>query len=264
MGSAGLQNELWSKEPKDWSELSEPNHRPLFAAMLDAAAVSSSTKFLDVGCGGGSASILAEKRGAKVYGIDASSGLVVTASSRLPNSEIIEGDIENMPYSDGQFDVVFAANVIQYAENRQKAASELARVCSPTGRVVAGLFGHPRRVAYRAIFEAIKDVLPSPPPGKGPFELSLDGALEGVLESADLKLVSDGEVNCPFVFSNLDTLWRGAASGGPLQAQIKITGEQVLKEAILATGKQFLMEDGSIEISPNYFRYVVAERRAAK
>ena len=259
MGSAELQNVLWSKQPKDWCELMEPNHHPLFTAMLDAAGVSNGTDFLDVGCGGGGASALAVKRGARVNGIDASSALVEVASQRLPDSDFVEGDIEKMPYSDSQFDVVFAANVVQYAEDRQIAATELARVCSPTGRIVIGLFGSPERVAYRAIFDAVKDAMPSPPPGKGPFELSLDGALENVLESADLRLVSEGEVNCPFVFSDLDTLWRAAASGGPLQAQMKIAGEEVLEEAILATGEQFLSTDGSIRITPNIFRYVVAQ-----
>jgi len=69
------------------------------------------------------------------YGIDASSASVEIASQRLPDACFVEGDIESMPYSDGQFDVVFAANVLQYAENRQIAAAELARVCSRTGKV---------------------------------------------------------------------------------------------------------------------------------
>jgi len=259
VGSAGIQNELWSKQSKDWSELSEPNHRPLFSAMLDATQVQTDTAFLDVGCGGGGASVLAAARGAKVNGIDASSALVDYASQRLPESEFLQGDIENLPYSDDSFDVVFAANVIQYSDNRHKAAAELVRVCSKTGRIVTGLFASPERVAYRAIFEALKDAMPSPPPGKGPFELSLDGALEKVLESANMTVISNGEVNCPFIFSDLDTLWRAAASGGPLQAQIKIVGEEVLKEAISVAGKQFQAADGSINISPNNFRYVVAE-----
>jgi len=102
--------------------------------------------------------------------------------------------------------------------------------------------------------------MPSPPPGKGPFELSLGRALENVLESASLIVIADGEVNCPFVFSSLETLWRAAASGGPLQAQIKIAGEDALKKAIQTIGTRFQLDDGSIDISPNHFRYVLAER----
>jgi SAM-dependent methyltransferase len=260
MGSATLQNELWSKQPNDWCNLSEPNHRPLFSAMLEATQVDKNTVRLDVGCGGGTSSVMAAERGAEVYGIDASTALVEIASQRLTDASFVEGDIENMSYSDGQFDVVFAANVLQYAENRQIAAAELARVCSKTGKIIVGLFGSPDRVAYRAIFEALKGAMPSPPPGKGPFELSLDGALENVLKSANLRVIADGEVNCPFVFSDLDILWRAAASGGPLQAQIKIAGEEELKKAIQTAGMQFQLEDGSIDIGPNYFRYVVAER----
>ena len=135
MGSATLQNEFWNKQPKDWSELSEPNHQPLLSAMLEATQVDKNTVLLDVGFGGGASSVMASERGAEVYGIDASSASVEIASQRLPDATFVEGDIESMSYPDGQFDVVFAANVLQYAENRQIAAAELARVCSRTGKV---------------------------------------------------------------------------------------------------------------------------------
>ncbi|HLV48975.1 MAG TPA: hypothetical protein VKY35_07925, partial [Aliidiomarina sp.] len=102
-------------------------------------------------------------------------------------------------------------------------------------------------------------MLPTPPTGGGPFELSIDHALESVLASGGLKVTSVSEVNCPFLYPNMQTMWRAAASGGPLQAQIKVAGESALQEAIEAAAEPFKQTDGIVLISPNYFRYVIAE-----
>ena len=47
--------------------------------MLNAAGVEESTRFLDVGCGGGGASVLAAERGAQISGLDAAEGLLYLA-----------------------------------------------------------------------------------------------------------------------------------------------------------------------------------------
>jgi len=117
MGSATLQNELWNKQPQDWSELQEPHHRPLFSAMLHATSVSKGTVFLDVGCGGGGASVLAAQRGAEVYGVDASKALIHIAAQRMPLAKFETADIEYLPFPTGKFSVTFAAN----ATNRWRA-----------------------------------------------------------------------------------------------------------------------------------------------
>ena len=71
MGSAGIQGDLWGRAPRDWAELQEPMHRPLWEAMLEAAGVASGTRLLDAGCGGGGACLVAARQGARVSGVDA-------------------------------------------------------------------------------------------------------------------------------------------------------------------------------------------------
>lgn len=49
MGSAPLQAALWGAKAKDWADLHEPKHRPLWQAMLDAIGFAAGTRLLDAG-----------------------------------------------------------------------------------------------------------------------------------------------------------------------------------------------------------------------
>jgi SAM-dependent methyltransferase len=213
---------------------------------------------LDAGCGGGGASELAARRGARVSGIDATPGLIAYARERLPEGDFRVGDIEELPYADDSFDVVFAANSLQYAGDRVATLRQFARVCRPTGRIVAGLFGPPEKVEFRAIFGAIRNALPSPPPGAGPFELSMPGVLESLFVEAGLKVLKIGEVNCPFHYADFATFWRANAAAGPMQGMMRVIGREPLKSALRQATVAYTLRDGSITIQPNSFKYVMA------
>jgi ubiquinone/menaquinone biosynthesis C-methylase UbiE len=169
MGTAKTQGELWGQAPWDWALLVEPKHIPLFEAMLNAAQVGQSTRFLDAGCGGGGASVLATERGAHISGLDAAEALINVARERVPSGDFRVGGIEELPFEDEAFDVVFAANSVQYTGNRVAALRELGQVSTREGRIVVGLFGPPEKVKFGAILKAVREALPEPPPGDGPL-----------------------------------------------------------------------------------------------
>jgi len=227
--------------------------------MLNATHVGTDTIFLDVGCGAGGASIIAKERGATVYGIDAAEGLLAFAKESIPSGNFQVADIENLPYPDHMFDVIFAANSIQYSEDRIAALKELERVCKPNGRIVAGLFGAPEQVEYRIIFKALRDAMPEPPKGGGPFELSMPGVLEELFAEAGLTNITTGEVNCPFIYKDLNMFWEANVSAGPLQGMLQMITESELKKALKEAVNSFLLDDGSIVIQNNIFKYVTAE-----
>ena len=118
MGSADVQGPLWGAEADTWSRIQEPQHRPLFTAMLEAAEVGPGTRVLDVGCGGGFSCRLAFERGARVTGLDAAEGMIDHARMAVPEVEFHIGDMERLPFEDQSFDVVFAGNAVQYAASR--------------------------------------------------------------------------------------------------------------------------------------------------
>lgn len=258
MGSSTAQGELWGRAPRGWAEIQEPMHRPMWEAMLDATDVGPGKRFLDAGCGGGGASVLAAERGAQVSGLDAAAGLIAFAQERVPGGDFRVGDIENLPFDDGAFDAVFAANSVQYAEDRVAALRELGRVAAPEGRIVAGLFGPPERVEFRAVFKAVREAMPEPPPGLGPFELSAPGKLEELFEEAEMKVLESGEADCPFNYPDFETFWFGLVAGGPTQGALRVVSEEHLKSRVRDAVETFRRDDGTISIQPNVFKYVVA------
>ncbi len=259
MGTADTQGDLWGQAAQDWASIQEPMHRPLWEAMLDEARVGSETHVLDAGCGGGGASVLAAERGARVSGIDAAEALIAIAGERVPGGDFRVGDIEHLPHEDDAFDAVLAANALQYSGDRLATLRGFGRVCRPDGRIVAGLFGPPDKVEYRAIFSAVRDALPEPPPGGGPFELSMPGVLASLFEEAGLEVVASGEVDCPFRYPDFETFWRANASSGAVRGAMRAVGEERIRAAIREAVEPFLLDDGGIEIQPNVYTYVVAK-----
>lgn len=257
MGSAKIQGELWGKAPRDWAELQEPMHRPLWEAMLTAAGIGPGARVLDAGCGGGGACLLAARLGARVSGVDAASPLVALARERLPDGDFRVGDLQELPFDDDSFDAVVAASSLQYTQDRVAALRELKRVCDPGGRVVVGLWGAPDQVDYRVVFKAVRDALPEPPPGKGPFELSGPGVLEALIGEAGLKVDGRGHAVCVFEYPSFGVLWQANASAGPLQAALQSVSEDRLRSAIKGAIAPYEQSDGSIRME-NQFRYVVA------
>lgn len=258
MGSSEIQGELWGRAADDWASLQEAQHAPFFEAMLNAAGVGSGVRFLDAGCGGGSASVLAERRGAAVSGLDASAPLIEIARERVSDGDFRIGDLEALPFADGSFDAVIAANSIQYAEDRVAALRELARVSAQGARIAVGLFGTSDRVDFRVVFDAFRESLPEPPSGDGPFGLSGDGVLEGLVEQAGLRVVGSGEVDLPFAYDDTEMFWRGVISGGPPQATKDIVGEDTLKEAVLDAIAPYITDSGGVRLERNIFQYIVA------
>ena len=253
-----LQGELWGKSPNGWADIQETLHQPLWKAMMNSVELDSGLSFLDVGCGAGGASILAANKGAIVTGIDAADGLLSFAKERVPSGNFLVADIENLPFDENSFDIVFASNSIQYSENRLEALRELIRVCKPKGRIVAGLFGSPDQVDYRAVFGALRSAMPNPLKGGGPFELSMPGILEGLFEEANLTNIETGEANCPFEYQDFDVFWYANVSAGPIQGMLNVVSENKLKLVVKDALNDFLLEDGRILIPNNIFKYVSA------
>lgn len=256
MGSAETQGRFWGAAARDWAELQEPRHRPLWEAMLAAGGVERGTRVCDVGCGGGGASVLAAERGARVSGLDAAGNLVEVARRRLPEADLRVGDMESLPFPDDAFDVVLAANSLQFTADGSAALRETGRICRPGGRVVVAVWGPPEKVEFRVVLDAVRETLPDPPPG-GPLDLSEPGVLAGLIGDAGLDVTDSGSVSCPFAYPGFTALWRAIAAAGPLQAALQQVPERQLAGAVESAAAPFRSEDGSLRFE-NLCQYVVA------
>jgi len=94
------------------------------------------TRALDVGCGTGFNLARLRDRGFQVAGLEPSPSMREEALANNPGTEIIDGDIESMPFADASFDLAIAIEVVRYLEDPARAFAELARVLRPGGTAI--------------------------------------------------------------------------------------------------------------------------------
>ncbi|GAA1032352.1 class I SAM-dependent methyltransferase [Virgisporangium ochraceum] len=247
---------------RDWAQVSEPLSRPLHEATLTALAPLVDLSLLDVGCGTGSVLQSAVRRGARVTGLDAAASMIAVARERLPDADLHVGDLEALPFDDGTFDVVTAFNSVQYAADPRVAVVEMARVTRRGGRVAIGVWAEPDRCQTDRVFQRIRTLAPPPPGAHAPLAVSTPGVVEDLLADAGLVLAASGEVDCPFIFPDLSTAWRGQASIGPFRWAIEVAGEDLVHDTYAEALAPYRQPDGSYR-QDNVFRYVIADRAVA-
>jgi SAM-dependent methyltransferase len=111
---------------------------------LDLAA---GDRLLDLGCGAGRHAFQALRRGARVVALDydeaelkdvAAMAQAMAAEEPLPapaRSGCVRGDATRLPYPDGSFDRIIAAEVLEHIPDDEAAIGELARVLRPGGTI---------------------------------------------------------------------------------------------------------------------------------
>lgn len=103
-----------------------------------AAGVAAGCRVLDSGCGvGWGTALIAEAGAVSVTGLDVSAVAIESARARnRPDVEFMVGDLEELPYDDGAFDLVTCFEVIEHVKDAGKALDELARVVADGGALL--------------------------------------------------------------------------------------------------------------------------------
>lgn len=113
-------------------------------------------KVLEVGCGTGLILEKATQLALSAQGVDISSGMVNACTAKGLTAQF--ASVENLPFADGEFDVVYAFKVLPHVPDIAAAITEIIRVTKPGGRMVLefynplsvkGVFDFLRRVAGR-------------------------------------------------------------------------------------------------------------------
>ena len=107
-------------------------------AAIAAADIKPSSIVADVGVGTGFLAEGALAAGARVIGIDSSESMLAEARRRFAGQdfEAREGEIDSLPLSTGEVDVVLANMVLHHAPHPPGAIREMSRVLKPGGRLV--------------------------------------------------------------------------------------------------------------------------------
>jgi ubiquinone/menaquinone biosynthesis C-methylase UbiE len=91
---------------------------------------------LECGCGPGDILELLAPLRCKLTGLDLNQRYLNLAASRVPGATLIDGNVEQLPFPDASFDVVYAVGVFQYLKDERAAAKEICRVTKDGGAVL--------------------------------------------------------------------------------------------------------------------------------
>ena len=127
---------IWSAGDYDLISAGFRDEAEAFVSRLNLAPAD---EVLDAACGSGNLTIPAARTGARVTGFDIVPSLLDDAANWAAHESLEiafgEGTVEEMPYQDGQFDVVMSMFGVMFAARPDRVLAELARVTRPGGRV---------------------------------------------------------------------------------------------------------------------------------
>jgi ubiquinone/menaquinone biosynthesis C-methylase UbiE len=138
--------------------------------LCEALDLRSGSRVLDVAAGNGNATLAAARRWCDVTSSDYVASLLESGRARAQAEghtiQFQEADAENLPFPDASFDVVLSTFGVMFTPNQDKAASELARVCKPGGKI--GLANWTPESFIGQLFKTIGKYIPPAPGVKSP------------------------------------------------------------------------------------------------
>jgi SAM-dependent methyltransferase len=114
---------------------------------FDRLGLRAGERVLDMGCGAGRHAFEMYRRGADVIALDQNADELSTVSEwfaamrdegSVPagaEADVKQGDALNLPFPDGEFDRVVAAEVLEHIPDDEAAIAELVRVLRPGGTI---------------------------------------------------------------------------------------------------------------------------------
>ncbi len=226
-GEAG---QRWAREDDTMARLL----RPVCEALIAHADVSGSRRALDVGCGGGSQTLLLAQalgREAEVVGVDISQPMLAVAENKLASLadeaakvEFQLGDASEMAFEGVPFDLLFSRFGVMFFEQPEAAFANLHRAMAVGGKLAFCCWQSPRDNpwVYLGLKAALQHVPPMEnvgPDAPGPFAFADPARITTILAAAGFRDVALHSYTPVLAFSqtgSLEESVRELAAIGPL------------------------------------------------
>ena len=135
------------------------------ARLVSAARLTGAERALDIATGPGYIAEAFARNSRQVLGMDLTEAMLAIARARteehgVKNISFRVGDAQNLPFDEGEFDVVVCRLALHHVQQPAKVVSGMARVCRSGGMVlVEDIYGseHPARAAYQDRWEILSD-----------------------------------------------------------------------------------------------------------
>ena len=249
----------WGGRAADWAYLMEPYARPANERLFDELGVGPGVRLLDVACGSGYAASVAAQRGAIVSGLDASTNLITIARARTTVADFRVGDMFELPFADGSFDIVCSFNGIW--AGCEDALAEARRVLRPGGRFGMTFWGAPKRLGLLPYFVTVATMSP---PSHAEATLAQGGTgrpgvAEAMLEEAGLAVDSRGVVTVWAEWPDLGVAVRALSAAGPSEPAIAHSGADRFTSELRTALTPFEVDGVGLRLSKE-FGYITGTR----
>jgi SAM-dependent methyltransferase len=116
-------------------------------------------RVLDAGCGKGRHLLAAAQFGTEqIVGLDISSAVEVarSATARLPQVDVVQGDLLAPPLLEGSFDLIYSIGVVHHVPQPSAAIQALARCLRPGGTLHVWVYGHEGNALVRRFVDPVR------------------------------------------------------------------------------------------------------------
>jgi SAM-dependent methyltransferase len=240
-------------------ELVARKFAPIHDDLVAALALEGRERFLDVATGTGEVALRAARAGASVTALDLAPALLEQARAKAAAERLqiewVEGDAQALPFPDGHFEVVASNFGVIFAPDAEAAASELARVCAPRGRlgVTAWLPDQGLHSLYARFVDAARD---DPVDRWGSLD-ALHALLEPSFELEIEERTWNLEAESP------ESAWELMSAGAPpvkaLLESLEPDRRSEFREAMIEHWQGFRSDDGVRE--PRRYLRAIGRRR---
>jgi len=162
-------------------------------SLCEAVDIHATDKVLDVAAGNGNASLAAARRFADVTSTDYVPDLLEQGRRRA--------EAENLPFSDGSFDVALSTFGVMFAPDQDRAAGELLRVVKPGGRI--GLASWTPEGFIGQVFKLVGSFVPPPAGLRSPASWGTETRLVELFGANATDIKTERKI-CAFRYRSID------------------------------------------------------------
>lgn len=274
-GDAGKR---WAREDSTMAQLLQP----VCEALLEHADIDHCRNALDVGCGGGSQSLMLAQRlgpGAKVLGIDISAPMLEVAREKIRDTgsataslEFLQADAAGHAFEPGEFDLLFSRFGVMFFDDPVAAFKNLRLALADNGRLAFSCWQSLRDndwtlLPLQAALRHVEMPEAPDPDAPGPFAFANSQRVHAILEEAGFTDVALESHNTAMRFGqgpDLAACVRELASIGPVSRLLAGADEALLNKVFPAMEEVLApyYTDGAL-LLPGAIWFVTARAGAA-
>ncbi|MFI1507927.1 class I SAM-dependent methyltransferase [Streptomyces sp. NPDC020597] len=201
--------------------------RPFAADLAARAAALRPRRVLELAAGTGAltSALLTAAPTASVVASDLNEAMVAAGSAREPRADWRQADGQELPFEDGDFDLVVCQFGVMFFPDRPAAYAEVRRVLAPPGRFLFNSWGPLATHGFASAFQnALEDAMPGRAPAfleDVPHGYTNPALVASDLAAAGLTLDATDEVTLDGVAVSAASVATGFLTGTPVGAALE-------------------------------------------